>query len=86
MAEINRATEDEPMEDSTHQQVLDLTKELVADFQEATRIVGFFDKWDEMARIKKQIKRAILEQPFGDKALVDAVTHRFMDLGKRHFR
>jgi type I restriction enzyme, R subunit len=86
MAEINRATDDEPMEDSTHQQVLDLTKELVADFQEATRIVGFFDKWDEMARIKKQIKRAILDQPFGDKALVDAVTHRFMDLGKRHFR
>ena len=74
------------MEDSTHQQVLDLTKQLVAEFEAATSIVGFFDKWDEMARIKKQIKRAILDQSFGDKALVDAVTERFMDLGKRHFR
>lgn len=86
LAEISRACEDEPIEDSTHQQVLDLTKQLVAEFQAATTIVGFFDKWDELARIKKQIKRAILDQPFGDKNLVDAVTERFIDLGKRHFR
>jgi type I restriction enzyme R subunit len=70
----------------THQRVLDLTKELVGEFQEATQIVGFFDKWDEVARIKRQIKRSILDQPFGDRELVDAVTERFMDLGKRHFR
>jgi len=61
-------------------------RELVSEFQEATQIVGFFDKWDEVARIKRQIKRSILDQPFGDKDLVDAVTERFMDLGKRHFR
>ena len=62
------------------------SKELVTEFQEATQIVGFFDKWDEVTRIKKQIKRSILDQPFGDRALVDSVTERFMDLGKRHFR
>ena len=61
-------------------------RELVSEFQEATQIVGFFDKWDEVARIKRQIKRSILDQPFGDKDLVDAVTERVMDLGKRHFR
>jgi type I restriction enzyme, R subunit len=86
MAEITKASGDETMDEETHQQVLDLTKELVTEFQEATQIVGFFDKWDEVARIKRQIKRSILDQPFGDKALVDAVTERFMDLGKRHFR
>ena len=48
--------------------------------------MGFFSKWDEVARIKRQIKRAILDQPFGSKALVDAVTARFMDLGKKHFQ
>ncbi|MEI6829649.1 MAG: type I restriction-modification system subunit M N-terminal domain-containing protein [Synechococcaceae cyanobacterium ELA445] len=74
------------MDEATHDRVLNLTKELVADFKDATQIVGFFDKWDEVARIKRQIKRSILDQPFGDKALVDAVTERFMDLGKRHFR
>lgn len=76
----------EALDEETHQRVLDLTKELVGEFQAATQIVGFFDKWDEVARIKRQIKRSILDQPFGDKALVDAVTERFMDLGKRHFR
>ena len=59
---------------------------MVSELEEATRIVGFFDKWDEVLRIKRQIKRSILDQPFGDKALVDAVTEKFMDLGKRHFR
>ena len=86
MAEITKASGDDTLDEETHQKVLDLTKELVTEFQEATQIVGFFDKWDEVTRIKKQIKRTILDQPFGDKALVDAVTDRFMDLGKRHFR
>jgi type I restriction enzyme, R subunit len=86
MAEITKASSDDTMDEETHQRVLNLTKELVAEFQEATQIVGFFDKWDELTRIKKQIKRSILDQPFGDRALVDAVTERFMDLGKRHFR
>lgn len=86
MAEITKASGDATMDEETHKQVLDLTKELVTEFQEATQIVGFFDKWDEVTRIKKQIKRTIIDQPFGDKALVDAVTERFMDLGKRHFR
>lgn len=86
MAEITKASGDATMDEETHQKVLDLTKELVTEFQEATQIVGFFDKWDEVTRIKKQIKRSILDQPFGNKALVDAVTERFMDLGKRHFR
>ena len=86
MAEITKASGDATMDEETHQKVLDLTKELVTEFQEATQIVGFFDKWDEVTRIKKQIKHSILDQPFGDKALVDAVTERFMVLGKRHFR
>ena len=86
MAAITQASGEEAMDEHTHQQVLELTKELVSEFQEATRIVGFFDKWDEVLRIKRQIKRSILDQPFGDKALVDAVTEKFMDLGKRHFR
>lgn len=41
---------------------------------------------EEVKRIERQIKRAILDQPFGSKALVAAVTQRFMELGKRHFR
>ncbi|MYG37690.1 MAG: hypothetical protein F4162_01450 [Synechococcus sp. SB0676_bin_10] len=70
------------MDGETRQRGLDTTRELVAALWEGTRIVGFFDKWDEVRRIKLKIKRAILEQPFGSRALVDAVTERFMDLAK----
>ena len=74
------------MDEETHQQVLDLTKELVAEFQEATQIVGFFQKDDEMRTIKRQIKRSILDRPFGSKDLVAEVTDRFMDLAKVRFK
>ena len=86
LAEIAKATGDETTDEHTHEQVLALTRELVQEFEQATRIVGFFDKWEEVKRIERQIKRAILDQPFGSKALVAAVTQRFMELGKRHFR
>ena len=60
--------------------------ELVAEFQEAAQIVGFFQKDDEMKTIKRQIKRSILDRPFGSKDLVAEVTDRFMDLAKVRFK
>ncbi len=86
MKEVTEAVGDGAMDEETHQQVLDLTKELVAEFQEATQIVGFFQKDDEMRTIKRQIKRSILERPFGSKDLVAEVTDRFMDLAKVRFK
>ena len=82
MAEVSQASGDGAMDGDARQRVLDMTKELVAALREATRIVGFFDKWDEKARVKQAIKRAVLEQPFGSEALVDVVTERFMGLAK----
>ncbi|MCY4174335.1 MAG: type I restriction endonuclease subunit R [Cyanobacteria bacterium MAG CAR3_bin_5] len=82
MAQVSRASGDAAMDEETRQRVLHLTRELVALLREAPRIVGFFDKWNEKARIKQAIKRAILEQPFGSRALVDAVTERLMDLAR----
>lgn len=84
MAEVSQTSGEggTTMDERTHQQVLDMIRELVALLREATRIVGFFDKWEEKADIKRQIKRSILAQPFGSKALVDRVTERFMDLAE----
>ena len=86
MAEVTKAAGDAAMDEETHQSVLDLTRQLVAHLREATRIVGFFNKWDEVARIKLQIKRSILAQPFGDRALVNAITERLMDLARVRFQ
>ena len=86
MAEITNSSDDETMDEETHQKVLDLTKQLVTEFQEAAQIVGFFQKDDEIKSIAKKIKRALLDQGFDDPELVKAVKERFMELGKRHFK
>jgi hypothetical protein len=46
----------------------------------------FVDKWHVVTHFKREAKRSILNNPFGDKGLVDAVTEWFMDLGKRDSR
>jgi len=85
MKEVTEAADEDAMDEETQQTVLRLTKELVAEIEAATRIVGFSEKWDEVKGIKLQIKRSILGQPFGTKALVSAVTERFMDLVRVRF-
>ena len=63
-----------------------MTKALVAELQKATQIVGFFQKEDEIKSVKKKIRRAILDQPFGSKDLIQAVSDRFLELGKVRFK
>ena len=43
-------------------------------------------KPDEVKRMKKEIKRAILDCSYGDKAIVTVVQDRFMELAKTKFR
>ena len=86
MSEITRASGDMSMDQETQERVLDLTKELVAEFQQATQIVGFFQKEDEIKSVKKKIRRAIIGQPFESKELIQAVSDRFLELGKVRFK
>ena len=58
---------------------------LVDKFNEATKIVDFFNKQDEVKRMKKESKRAVLDQSFGEPALVKVLQERFMDLRKTKF-
>ena len=60
-------------------------QQLVAMMDEATEIVDFFQKWDEQRRVRRNIKRAILEE-FGDLDLVKPITDRFMELAEVKFR
>jgi type I restriction enzyme R subunit len=52
---------------------------------EATAIVGFFEKWDEVKRVKRDIKRTVIEE-FDDFDLVKPVTDRFMELAEVKFK
>ena len=74
------------LSDAAHDEIKATTQALVAVFDEATQIVDFFNKTDEVKRMKKEIKRAVLDTSFGERAMVNAVQERFMDLAKVKFR
>ena len=58
---------------------------LVQMMNEATAIVGFFEEWDEVKRVKRDIKRTVIEE-FDDSDLVKPVTDRFMELAEVKFK
>lgn len=62
-----------------------VTKDLVDMLDEATEIVDFFKKQDEIKAVKKKIKRELLETSFDDEDLRKVVMDRFMQLAKVKF-
>jgi len=85
MAEVIRLSGDEVVDEAVHEEIKTTTRVLVEMFDEATQIVDFFKKDEEIKRMKKAIKRAILDCSFADPALVKVVQDRFMELAKSKF-
>lgn len=85
VAEVGRVSGEDVLDDDTHDLIKETTQSLVAMFDEATHIVDFFSKPEEVKRMKKGIKRTVLDQPFGSPELVKVLQERFLDLAKQHF-
>jgi type I restriction enzyme R subunit len=81
-AEIIRITDNESLSESTHDEVIQVVKDLVGMLNDATAIVNFFDKHDEI----KSVKRRILETSFDDAELRKVVMERFMELARVKFK
>ena len=86
MAEVTKQTGEDVVDESTHQRIIEVIKTLVQMMEEATSIVDFFKKQDEVKRVRKNIKRAILEEDFGSKELINAITDQFMELARVKFK
>ena len=84
MAELNGGNDDVAMDIETSDRVKEVVRSLVAMLDEATQIVDFFDKWDERKKVRRNIKRVVIEN--FDESLVKSVTERFMELAKVKFR
>jgi type I restriction enzyme, R subunit len=69
---------------STESKVKEMVQSLVQMLEEATQIVDFFSKWNEVTRVKRNIKRKIIEN--FDESLVAPVTERFMELAETKFK
>lgn len=85
MAEVANHTGDETICEVVHDEIKATSQSLVSMFDEATQIVDFFAKPDEVKRMKKEIKRAILECSYSDVKLVKVVQDRFMELAETRF-
>jgi type I restriction enzyme, R subunit len=89
MAEITKSL-GESVTESVHEKVLSLVKTLVVYMTEATSIVDFFHKWDEVKAMKRKIKRSIddsLSSEIHDlDEVTKVITERFIELAQHRFR
>ena len=86
MAEVTSHAGEDAISEAVHDEIKATSQDLVGMFDEATQIVDFFSKPDEVKRMKKEIKRAVLDCSFGEKALVNVVQDRFMELAQNKFK
>lgn len=86
VAEVTRIKANDSLDENTHDEIIQITKSLVAMMDEATTIVDFFKKPDEMKGMQKRIKRTIVESSFDDEELRKVLMERFMDLAKVKFK
>lgn len=85
MAEVARLNGDETLSETAHDEIKTTSQSLVNMFNEATKIVDFFAKPDEVKRMKRDIKRAILAGSFSDASLVKVIQDRFIELAQTRF-
>ena len=85
ISEVTNANDGDVIDETLHETIKETTQTMVTMLEQATDIIDFFNKQDEVKRMKKEIKRVILDQPFGDKVLVNILQERFMDLAKTRF-
>jgi type I restriction enzyme, R subunit len=87
VSELARITDNDEIDESVHREVLQVTTRLVEMIDDASRIVDFFDKHDEVKKVQLGIKRELMDCSFGDDSkLRAAVINAFMDLARIKFR
>ena len=62
-----------------------IASELVAYLNEVSQIVDFFNKPDEIRRLKRKINDLILQTDHSDQDLINNITESFMDLARHKY-
>ena len=55
-------------------------------FDEKSQIVDIFKKPDQLKTMRKEIKRTVMDQSFGNSKLVKTLQERFLDLARTKYR
>ena len=72
-------------EDNAHKEAKKFSIKIIQFLNEASQIVDFFNKPDEIRRLKREIKNTLMEMPHANEELVREVTDSFMDLAEHRF-
>ena len=72
-------------EDNAHKEAKKFSIKIIKFLNEASQIVDFFNKPDEIRRLKREIKNTLMEMPHANEELVKEVTDSFMDLAEHRF-
>ena len=86
IGQVKKMKDLDDLDEETKEEVISIVRELVQKMEEATSIVDFFKKQDEINRIKLEIRRTIIFSSFDNEELRKAVIEEFMDLAKVHFQ
>ena len=86
LGEVGRAEGVAELDEPTHREIIEITKLLVDMMEEESSIVDFFNKQDEIKRVKRKIKRALLDTSFDSAKLRRKVIDQFMELARVKFR
>jgi len=70
---------------NSHDLAKKFSKEIISFLNEASQIVDFFKKPDEIRRLKREIKNSLIEIPNLNEDLTKEVTDSFMDLARHRF-
>jgi type I restriction enzyme R subunit len=73
-------------EPERRKQMVQLTRKIYDILQESVYMIDFFDKPDELKKVRRAIKRAIMESDLVvKKKPLNRVRDRYMDLARAHF-
>ena len=86
LGQVKRIQGAEELDEKIKKEIIGVVKALVEKMLEATTIVDFFDKQDEIKRIQLEIRRTVINSSFDDEELRKAVIDEFMDLARVHFK
>ena len=62
-----------------------MTKQLVQMIEKASSIVDFFNRENEIKRVKRDVRRTLIQSSFRDRSLIGAITDEFIELARVKF-
>lgn len=65
--------------------VIELTQDLYQEMKNASELVDFFNKWDEVRTLQKLIKRKLIAKGLNDRLKIKVVIDRLIELAKVKF-